>query len=189
MPASPIGTLMRKIQCQVKKVVMKPPSGGPMIGPISAGMVSHAMADTSSLRGTARTRTRRATGVIIAPPMPCKKRDRTNAISDPETAQSIEPATKTRIAMRNTRFAPNLSAIQPLTGMKIASATRYAVRASFSAIGLVPISAAMAGSEVAITVESICSIRSATARMRGIDRFKDGSRACVQAGDWRQRLI
>ncbi len=74
MPSSPIGTLIRKIQCQVKKVVMKPPTGGPTSGPISAGMVSQAIAETSSRFGVARTSTRRATGVIMAPPMPCRKR-------------------------------------------------------------------------------------------------------------------
>ena len=55
-------------------MVMNPPSGGPPSGPTSAGMVSNAMAPTSSLRCVERTRTRRATGVIIAPPMPCRKR-------------------------------------------------------------------------------------------------------------------
>ena len=73
MPASPIGTLIRKIQCQVKKVVMKPPTGGPTSGPTSAGMVSQAIAETSSRFGVARTSTSRATGVIIAPPMPLRE--------------------------------------------------------------------------------------------------------------------
>ncbi|EFM63679.1 Hypothetical protein BROD_0230 [Brucella sp. NF 2653] len=124
MPIMPIGTLMRNIQCQVRKVVMKPPTGGPTSGPTMAGMVSHAMAETSSFRGVERMRTRRPTGVIIAPPIPCKKRAITKAGSEFEAAHAMEPTTKTAIAARNTFFAPNLSAIQPLTGMKTASATR-----------------------------------------------------------------
>ncbi len=60
----------------------------------------------------------------------------------------MDPSTNTTIAARKTFFAPNLSAIQPLTGMKTARETRYAVSASFSAIGLVPMSAAIAGSDV-----------------------------------------
>lgn len=40
-----------------------------------------------------------------------------------ETAQSTEPTMKTRIAARKMRLAPKRSAIQPLNGMKIASAT------------------------------------------------------------------
>ncbi len=49
---------------------MKPPSGGPQIGPISAGMVTSAMALTRSFLSMLRTRMRRPTGVIMAPPVP-----------------------------------------------------------------------------------------------------------------------
>jgi len=54
--------------------------------------------------------------------------------------------------------------------MKTASDSRYEVIASFSVSGLVPISAAMAGSEVAMTVESMFSINRAVATMSGIRR-------------------
>ena len=40
-----------------------------------------------------------------------------------EKAQKIEPTTKTQMASRKMFFAPNLSAIQPLIGMKTASDT------------------------------------------------------------------
>ena len=49
---------------------MKPPSGGPQIGPISAGMVTSDMALSRSFLSMLRTMMRRPTGVIIAPPMP-----------------------------------------------------------------------------------------------------------------------
>jgi hypothetical protein len=124
IPMIPIGTLIRKIQCQVKNVVTNPPIGGPTSGPISAGMDNHAIAEMSWLRGVARTRTRRPTGVIIAPPMPCRNRAPTNSVSDEETAQATEPTTKTPMATRKTRLAPKRSAIQPETGMKTARATK-----------------------------------------------------------------
>ena len=54
---SPTGILIQKIQRQEKKVVMKPPSGGPNTGPISAGMVSQASAEMSSDFGTVRKMT------------------------------------------------------------------------------------------------------------------------------------
>src|SRR5437870_1184804 len=54
---------------------MKPPTGGPMIGPISAGIVTHAIASTSRCLSIERTSTSLPTGVIIAPPMPCTMRD------------------------------------------------------------------------------------------------------------------
>jgi hypothetical protein len=74
MPSRPIGMLIRKIQCQEKYVVMKPPSGGPITGPINAGIVTQAIAFTSSLLSIERSSTSRPTGVIIAPPMPCRMR-------------------------------------------------------------------------------------------------------------------
>ena len=49
---------------------MKPPSGGPITGPIRAGMVSQASAEISSAFGTVRRMTSRPTGTIMAPPMP-----------------------------------------------------------------------------------------------------------------------
>ncbi len=104
-------------------VVMKPPIGGPESGPIRPGMVSNAIAETRSLRLVVRSSTSRPTGTIIAPPMPCRKRDRTKAGTEAETAHRTDPITKTRMAMRKIFLAPKRSAIQPLMGMKIASAT------------------------------------------------------------------
>jgi hypothetical protein len=66
--------------------------------------------------------------------------------------------------------APNRSAVQPLIGMNTASDNRYDVTASFRVSGLVPMSAAIAGSEVAITVESMLSMNSATATIIGTRR-------------------
>src|ERR1700682_2669546 len=61
-PISPIGRLMRKIQCQEKYVVMNPPSGGAITGPTRARIVTHTMAPTSARRAMAPTRTRSARG-------------------------------------------------------------------------------------------------------------------------------
>jgi hypothetical protein len=124
MPASPIGILIRKIQCQLRNVVRNPPTGGPTIGPTSAGIVSQAMALTSCDFSVDLSSTSRPTGVIIAPPMPCRKRAATNSMRLPEMAQAIDPARKTPIAMAKMRRAPKRSAIQPEIGMKIASDTR-----------------------------------------------------------------
>ena len=85
---------------------MKPPSGGPSIGPISAGMVSNDMASTRFCRPTVRISTRRPTGDIMAPPMPWKNRATTKCPSDWENAQPIEPNMKTAIAVRKMVRAP-----------------------------------------------------------------------------------
>src|SRR6267142_193763 len=56
----------------------------------------------SSSFGTARSSTRRPTGTIIAPPMPCRKRAATNAARVPDTAHNSDPATNTTMALANT---------------------------------------------------------------------------------------
>ena len=103
---------------------MKPPTGGPTIGPISAGIVTQAMALSSSRRSMVRRRIRRPTGVIIAPPTPCTMRAITKSVSELDTAQAMEPSTKIAMAARNTVRVPKRSATQPLAGMKIASESR-----------------------------------------------------------------
>ena len=103
---------------------MKPPTGGPSTGPISAGVVTQAMALTSSRLLMLRTSTIRPTGVIMAPPMPCTMRAITKSVRELESAQPIEPSTNTAMAARNTVRAPKRSAVQPLAGMKIASESR-----------------------------------------------------------------
>ena len=145
---------------------MNPPSGGPMTGPMSAGTVSQASAEISSALGTERKITRRPTGTIMAPPMPWIMRNRTKSGRPWAKPQAAEPRLNTMIAARNTVRAPKRSAIQPLKGMNTASDRRYDVSASLSAIGSSCRSAAMAGSDVPITVESMVSMNKATATIR-----------------------
>src|SRR5229473_2002004 len=109
---------------------MKPPSGGPITGPTSAGIETHAMASISARLSTERISTRRPTGVIIAPPIPCTMRAITKSVSEEDAAQPIEPSTNTAIATRNTARPPNRSAVQPLIGMNSATATMRATRRS-----------------------------------------------------------
>src|SRR5713101_8631684 len=149
---------------------MNPPSGGPITGPTSAGTVTQAIAFTSALLSIERSSTSRPTGVIIAPPKPCTMRAITKWVTVEDSAQPIEPTMKTAMAIENTIRAPKRSAVQPLAGMNTASDSRYEVMASFSVSGLAPISAAIAGSEVAITVESMFSMNRAVATMSGIRR-------------------
>src|SRR3954454_4694605 len=113
MPSSPIGMLIRKIQCQEKYVVMKPPSGGAITGPTSAGTVTQAMALTSALLSMERSKTRRPTDVTMAPPAPCRMREITKWVTDDDSAQPIEPAMNTAMAIENTARAPKRSAVQP----------------------------------------------------------------------------
>ena len=79
---------------------------------------------------------------------------------------------KTTIAARKTLRAPNLSAAQPDSGMKTASARRYDVSASLSATGSSLKSTAIAGSAVANTVPSKFSMNKAVATMSGVRNEK-----------------
>ena len=85
---------------------MKPPSGGPRTGPISAGTVSQASEPTSSRFSTLRRMTSRPTGTIIDPPIPWTMRAATISGIEPDSPQQIEPRTKVRIAERKTMRAP-----------------------------------------------------------------------------------
>ncbi len=105
-------------------MVMKPPSGGPITGPISAGTVTQVMALTSALLSIERSSTSRPTGVIIAPPMPCRMRAITKWVTDCDSAQPIDPTMNTAMAIANTMRAPKRSAVQPLAGMNTASDSR-----------------------------------------------------------------
>ena len=85
---------------------MKPPSGGPITGPISAGTVSQASEPTNSCFGTASQMTSRPTGTIIAPPIPCTTGRRRVSRHEPERPQRIEPIVKSAIARRKMVRAP-----------------------------------------------------------------------------------
>ena len=88
----PTGTLIQKIQRHSKYVVMKPPTGGPSTGPISAGTVSQASEPTSSCLATLLRITSRPTGIIIEPPIPWTIRAATISGIELDNPQAIEPS-------------------------------------------------------------------------------------------------
>ena len=106
MPTSPIGTLISKIQRQLAYSTMNPPTGGPITGPISAGIVTHAMAATNRAFGTDRSRISRPTGSIMAPPAPWMMRLATRNGSVSARPHSTDPRVNTAMAARNTWRVP-----------------------------------------------------------------------------------
>ena len=122
-PASPIGRLIRKIQCHDAACTSQPPSVGPSSGPTSAGIAMKLIADRNCSRGTERITASRPTGSSIAPPMPCSTRAATSQCSVGDSAQASEPRVNSTIAARNVRRVPTRSAIQPEAGMKLATAS------------------------------------------------------------------
>ena len=85
---------------------MKPPIGGPQTGPSKAGVVSQAMADTSSVFAAVRSSSRRPTGTIMAPPMPCRMRETTRKARLVDWPQRMEPTVKMTMARRKMLRAP-----------------------------------------------------------------------------------
>ncbi len=79
------------------------------------------MAVNSWPRGKLRSRIRRPTGVIMAPPKPCRPRVTTSMVKLLAIPQRQEPSVKMNRASTKMRRAPKRSANQPLTGMNTAS--------------------------------------------------------------------
>ncbi len=72
---TPIGTLTKKIQCQLTAWVMSPPARSPIAAPADAMKLKmpNAFASSSGL-GKSDTIMARITAELTAPPMPCTKR-------------------------------------------------------------------------------------------------------------------
>jgi len=76
---------------------------------------------TSFSRGKARNTASRATGIIMAPPMPWITRESTSMRRLPDRAQERDPNTKRATANRKTLRVPKRSANQPLAGINRAT--------------------------------------------------------------------
>jgi hypothetical protein len=94
------------------------------VGPIIAGIVIQFIAETRPDRGKLRSKMSRPTGVIMAPPNPCRTRMTSIIGRLDDKPQSAEPAAKIAMATQKTTRAPSRSAIQPLTGMNTARLNR-----------------------------------------------------------------
>ncbi len=101
-------------------MVMKPPSGGPSTGAARPGQVRVVIARIMSFLSIERSTTRRPTGTIMAPPMPWRTRARVKVSRLSLSPHRIEAPVKMMMALANTRRLPNRSAIQPLSGMRMA---------------------------------------------------------------------
>ena len=75
----------------------------------------------------ARMTTKRGTGAIIAPPMPCITRAKTKSDKLGASAHKIEPAVNNIKANEKIRRVPYRSHNQPLKGINNASVSAYAI--------------------------------------------------------------
>ena len=162
----PMGTLSRNIHGQLAKDRIHPPTGGPRIGATRAGQMVYAMAFINCGLVEARITIRRPTGTIMEPPRPCRTRDAVNIGIVRLMPQSADAIVKMRMAEANTLRSPKRVAVHPLSGMKMASVSRYAVMPTFTATADVPKLRAIVGNPVAMIVASRFSINSAPAASR-----------------------
>ena len=100
--------------------MISPPNSGPRKGPISTGVTMKLMAQARSRLSKERSSMRRPTGVVMAPPNPCKARAASRLSRFCDAPQSAEPSMNRPSAPQNRRLAPIRSASQPLIGMKTA---------------------------------------------------------------------
>ena len=121
--ARPTGTLTKKISRHDSQCTITPPTVGPSIGPINAGMMMKFIATSNSDFAKVRITVRRPTGIIIAAPTPCKMRAATSIGTFTDTPHSTDENVNSATAAANTRRVPNRSAIHPLTGMHTAKLT------------------------------------------------------------------
>ena len=98
-----------------------PPTTGPSAGATSVGIITIVDARARSIGGKARNSMAMPIGVSIPPPTPCRTRKATSWPIVWANAAQHEPPTNSASAVRNTRFVPKRSPIQPLAGIHTAS--------------------------------------------------------------------
>src|SRR5690349_21978570 len=103
----PIGTLMKKIQCQLAVSISQPPRIGPKIGPSSMGTPSTAITRPIRCGPAAWVMIVMPSGISMPPPSPCSTR---KLISEPmlqARPQAIEPSRNRDSASMYSRLVPN----------------------------------------------------------------------------------
>ncbi|KAF1042215.1 MAG: hypothetical protein GAK35_02829 [Herbaspirillum frisingense] len=117
MPTTPMGTLIRKIQCHDRLSTSQPPSTGPTTGPNWPAMEIEASAAMYCAPGTLLSTASRPTGNSMEPPMPCTTRAASSCGSVCAVAHRMEPITNTRMVAKYILRVPKRSANQPEAGV------------------------------------------------------------------------
>ena len=100
MAATPSGTLIRKIQCQLACSISQPPRMGPRIGPSSIGMPRIAIRRPIRCGPAALVMIVMPSGINMPPPRPWITRKVISISIDEAAAHSAEPRVNKPIAMR-----------------------------------------------------------------------------------------
>ena len=121
----PIGTLTKKIQCQLTAWVIRPPATSPTAAPAEATKLKIPKAFACSAgSGNMVTIIARITAELAAPPTPWMKRAAIRNGCEVERPQAREAAVKTATPIMKTRLPPTRSASRPASSSSPAKATR-----------------------------------------------------------------
>ena len=116
----PIGTLMKKIQCQLRASVSSPPVSRPIEPPATLTKVNADIAFRRSLGiGNSTTIRARIAEEQMALPKPCTKRAAISVASLSAMPQRIEATTKIEMPARNMRVRPTRSPKRPPSSRKL----------------------------------------------------------------------
>jgi hypothetical protein len=119
-----IGTLTKKIQCQVALSTISPPTIGPKMGPSRTGTPTSERTRPTRC-GPALVVTRVIpTGRSIPPPRPWSTRKAMSSVGEEESPQSAEPMPNSTREISQIRFVPNRSVSHPDSGITTASESR-----------------------------------------------------------------
>ncbi|MNM63159.1 hypothetical protein D3C81_745180 [compost metagenome] len=123
----PTGMLIKKIQCQDRLSLIRPPKIGPKIGPTTVVIAQRPIACACFSLGKIRMSKVWLSGISGPPHRPCPIRKNTsmpNEFARPHKKEKIVKPIRPKI---KTRTVPKRPASQPVKGTQIASATAYEV--------------------------------------------------------------
>jgi hypothetical protein len=169
--------LIRNSHRQPASVRIRPPASGATTGAISAGQTSTDITLRMSALAVRANTTRRPTGTIIAPPIPCMTRRTTSSAKLEESAHASEDSVKMAIAARNTGRAPHRCANQPPSGISTASVTRYAAMTRPIEVDCTCRARPIRGAAVRTIVPSRFSMKKQPATSRATARSRGSSRS------------
>ncbi|OPX72178.1 MAG: hypothetical protein A4E39_01643 [Methanoregulaceae archaeon PtaB.Bin152] len=173
----PIGTLMKKIQCQEAYCVSAPPTVGPIAVARAASVMMMPIAFPFFSIGIYAVTMAGAIAVIIAPPTAWNTRDPTRMGNELNRSGSAPQANDPRVKMTNpdrkTFLNPMTSEIFPNTRTHPAITRRYAVATQLTVLEEMENASEMVGSAMLTMVPSRDDMKMAR-EMERIIRKKEG---------------
>src|SRR5215211_261320 len=174
-----MGTLTRKIQCQLSTSVRTPPRSTPAVPPPERTKPKTPIAFARSAGPVNRTMiSESATAETTAPPSPCTARAPTRNTCEPARPQPSEAGVKSVIPTRNSRRYPKRSPNRPPSRRKPPNVSRYAFTTQASEVSEKPRSSLIDGSATFTIVESKTIIRSPRQRTTSASHRRRSFRRC-----------